>query len=75
MGLFGNKDFSLPMTVGDIPAGFEAIQIVTSIAMSPTGALADLAKEADKLGADEVLNVRLLGDENYTAYGDAVKKN
>ena len=31
------------MTVGDIPAGFEAIQIVTSIAMSPTGALADLA--------------------------------
>ena len=73
MGLFGNKDFSLPMTVGDIP--FEAIQIVTSIAMSPTGALADLAKEADKLGADEVLNVRLMGDENYTAYGDAVKKN
>ena len=60
MGLFGNKDFSLPMTVGDIPAGFEAIQIVTSIAMSPT---------------DEVLNVRLMGDENYTAYGDAVKKN
>ena len=75
MGLFGNKDFSLPMTVGDIPAGFEAIQIVTSIAMSPTGALADLAKEADKLGADEVLNVRLMSDENYTAYGDAVKKN
>ena len=75
MGLFGGDDFKLPMTVGEVPAGLEQIQIVSGFGMSVEGALKDLAKAADKIGADEVVNVRVTATENnFAAYGDAVKK-
>ena len=74
MGLFGGDDFKLPMTVGEVPAGLEQIQIVSGLGMSVEGALKDLAKAADKIG-DEVVNVRVTATENnFAAYGDAVKK-
>lgn len=75
MGLFGGDDFKLPMTVSEVPAGLEQIQIVSGLGMSVEGALKDLAKAADKIGADEVVNVRVTAAENnFVAYGDAVKK-
>ena len=46
MGLFDGDDFKLPMTVGEVPAGLEQIQIVSGLGMSVEGALKDLAKAA-----------------------------
>lgn len=75
MGLFGGDDFKLPMTVGEVPADLEQIQIVSGLGMSVEGALKDLVKAADKVGADKVANVRVTANQiNFAAYGDAVKK-
>lgn len=75
MGLFGGDNFKLPMTVGEVPADLEQIQIVSGLGMSVEGALKDLVKAADKVGADKVTNVRVTANQiNFAAYGDAVKK-
>ncbi|MDR0899391.1 MAG: YbjQ family protein [Lactobacillaceae bacterium] len=72
MALFGGSEDLMPMFVGEHAEG--TLGVVSGFGMSADGALKDMNKAAEKLGATAVVNVRFTGfGSNVLAFGDAVK--
>lgn len=73
MGLFGGDEKLLPMSVGELAGQGEFLGLVSGNGMSQDGALKEMNKVAEALGASKVVNVRISAGTNFVAFGDALK--